>query len=88
MPTLTAEHNLTPDELSKALATLADAEDISEELVKAIKKKSACDDTPKEPRQPAVREAYHLFQRECDKALYDIERYIKEMLNGSDRGTA
>lgn len=76
---LTAEHNLTPEELAKALYALAEAEGISEELAKAISRPRACDDMPKEPRHPATCHIYHLMQQEFAKALRDIERYAREM---------
>jgi len=74
-----AEHNLTNDELSKALHGLAEAEGISEELVKALRKTSACDDTPKTPREPAVRHIYQMLRNEFARARQAIETYIEEM---------
>lgn len=79
---LTAEHNLTPEELAKALYALAEAEGVSEELAKAIGRPRACDETPKEPQHPAPRHLYHLLQQEFTKAIRDIERYAREMQMG------
>lgn len=76
-----AEHNLTNEELSKALHGLAEAEGISEELVKALRKTSACDDTPKEPRDPAVRHLYQMLRNEFAKARQDIERYAEALVS-------
>ena len=79
---LSAEHNLTPEELAKALYALAEAEGISEELAKAINRPRSCDDTPKEPRHPATRYLYRLMQQEFATALRDIKRYALEIQEG------
>jgi len=80
----TVNHNLTDEQLIKALAALADSSGIGEELQKAIKAKTAkcaCDDqTPREPRHPAVRHLYHQFLRQFDEANRDIERYAREIM--------
>lgn len=81
-----AEHNLTNEELSKALHGLAEAEGISESLVKALRKTSACDDTPKTPRDPAVRHIYQMLRNEFAKAREDIERYAREIMSGQAKG--
>lgn len=76
-----AEHNLTDQELAKALHGLAEAEGISEELVKALRKTGACDDTPKTPRDPAVRHIYQMLRNEFAKAREDIERYAEALVS-------
>lgn len=74
-------HNLTDEELVKALTALAEQSDIGEELLKAVKARtSAIDDTPKEPRDTALRHLYRLFMAEHQKAIKDIERYAKEII--------
>ena len=75
---LIASHNLDEEELLKALTALADSSGIGEELQKAIKRK-ACDDTPKEPRHPAMRHIYRQFLQLHQEAARDIERYAKEI---------
>lgn len=75
-----AEHNLSPEELKKALHGLAEAEGISEELQKALRKTAACDDTPKLPQQPAVRHIYKAMLAEFGKANADIERYAAQIM--------
>ena len=84
MVTAKISHNLTDNQLIKALAALADSSGIGEELQKAIKAKTskcACDDqAPREPRRPAVRHLYHQFLRQFDEANRDIERYAREIM--------
>ena len=75
----TIKHNLSQEDLTKALAALADESEIGEELLKAVKAKSI-DDTPKEPRHRAARELYRMLQGEFDKAAADIEKYAEEIL--------
>lgn len=76
----TIQHNLTPEELTKALAALADESEIGEPLLKAIRAKSI-DDTPKEPRHRATQELYRMLQGEFAKAAADIEEYAERMLH-------
>lgn len=73
---LTAEHNLTEEELVKALRGLADAEGIAEDLVKALRRGSI-DDTPKVPKHPATRHLYDHLMAEFRQAAEDIERYAQ-----------
>lgn len=77
---ITAEHNLSPDELSKALHGIAEAEGISEELVKALRKTSACDLTPKLPKDKAIRQIYDMLTAEFRKAAADIEMYAENII--------
>ena len=79
MTQLKVSHNLTEEELVKALSALADSSGIGEELQKAIKAK-ACDDTPKEPRYSAMRHLYQLFLQMNQEAARDIERYAREIM--------
>lgn len=76
---LKVEHNLTEEELTKALTGMAAASGIEEELVKALKQRSACDNTPKVPRTRAMKELYHRMQAEFHAAQQDIERYHQEI---------
>ena len=78
---ITAEHNLTPEEMVKALHGISEAEGISEELQKALRRTAVCDDTPKLPQQAAVRYIYETMQAEFGKANADIERYAKSILS-------
>lgn len=77
---LDVTHNLTPEELSKALHGLAEAEGISEELVKALKKTSACDLTPKKPKDKAIRQIYDMLTAEFAKAAADVQMYADHLL--------
>lgn len=77
------EHNLTDEELVKALTALADESDIGEQLLKAVKARTcACDDTPKEPRYPAMRHLYRKMMQMDRDARKDIERYAREITSG------
>ncbi len=77
----TIEHNLSDEELVKALTALADESEIGEALLKAVKAKTcACDDTPKEPRYPAMRHLYRIFMAEHQKAMKDIEQYAENII--------
>lgn len=76
---ITAEHNLLPEELSKALHGIAEAEGIAEDLVKALRKTSACDETPKLPRDKAIRHLYEMLQAEFSRANRDIMEYAAEI---------
>ncbi|KAA0888740.1 hypothetical protein [Oryzomonas rubra] len=80
----TIRHNLSPEELTKSLSALAESEGIGEELQKALRKTATCDETPKVPRQVAVRQLYEMMCREFQRAADDCERYA-EMISGSDR---
>ena len=73
--TLDIEHNLSSDELHKALTGLAEASDISEAVIETLQKAHTCDDTPKVPRHPATRELYRRFQSEFKTAIRDIAGY-------------
>lgn len=81
---ISIEHNLSDAELRKALAGMAIGSGIENELLetlaKAIKVK-ACDDTPKEPRDPAVRHIYQMLRNEFAKAREDIERYAEALVS-------
>lgn len=79
------EHNLTEEELIKALTALAEQSEIGEELLKAVKARTSVDDTPKEPRHSALRHVYRLFMLEHVKAMQDIERYARELTDESIR---
>lgn len=79
---ITAEHNLSPTELSKALHGIAEAEGITEELVKALKKTGACDLTPKLPKDKAIRQIYDMLTAEFAKAAADVQMYAEEIASG------
>ena len=69
MSKLTVRHNLQPEELRKAITAMADASGISDQVVETLQKASACDDTPKTPKEAAMRGLYHRFQAEYHKAI-------------------
>lgn len=76
----TISHNLTNTELLKALTALADDSGIGEELLKAVRRKTASiDDTPKEPMHPATRHLYRAMQAEFRKAEQDIMAYAEKI---------
>ena len=77
---LTCEHNLSPEEMLKALHGLSEAEGISEELTKALRS-SSIDLSPKVPKQPALHHVYFMLMQEFEKAAKDIERYAKELID-------
>ena len=80
---LDVEHNLSPEEMTKALRGLAEAEGISEELSKALRR-SSVDLTPKVPADPFARRIYEQMMAEFEKAAADIERYARgQMLKKS-----
>lgn len=80
---LTCEHNLSPEEMTKALRGLAEAEGISEELSKALRR-SSVDLTPKVPADPFARRIYEQMMAAFEKAAADIERYARgQMLKKS-----
>lgn len=68
MTTLAVKHNLQPEELQKAITALAESSGIADQVVEALQKAKACDDTPKTPSEPAMRELYQRFQAEFHKA--------------------
>lgn len=67
---LTCEHNLSPEEMTKALRGLAEAEGISEELSKALRR-SSVDLTPKVPADPFARRIYEQMMAAFEKAAAD-----------------
>ena len=80
----TISHNLSTEELTKALAALADESQIGEALLKAVAAKtSAIDCEPKEPRDPAMRHLYRLLVAENRRAMDDITRYAAEIASGT-----
>ncbi len=78
---LTVEHNLTDNQLRKALSSMAMASGIESEIIETLQKASACDTTPKLPRHRAIKELYQAFQKELAKAKKDIDQYAKGVLN-------
>lgn len=77
---LQVEHNLTPGDLRKALAGMAIASGIEQEMIETLQKASACDDTPKEPKHLAMRTMFQMMQQEYWQACRDIERYAKSLI--------
>lgn len=73
---ITFEHNLSNDELRKAIAGMAIGSGIEQEVLDTLLKARACDDTPKEPRTRAMLELYAAMQAEFRQAQADIERYV------------
>lgn len=79
---ITASHNLTDQELKKALAGMAIGSGIENELLETLSKAVACscdDKTPKVPKHRATRELYDAMLREFDKASRDIVTYAGEI---------
>jgi len=73
---LSVEHNLTNEELRKAISGMAIGSGIEQEVLETfLKACRGCDDTPKEPRTRAMRELYAAMQAEFRKAKEDILRY-------------
>ncbi len=72
---LTVEHNLNPEELRKALAGMAAASGIEQEVVETLQKACACDSTPKVPRTRAMKELYRRMQAEFRATNDDIQHY-------------
>lgn len=68
---LICEHNLTAGELTKALRGIAEAEGVSEELEKALRR-SSIDTIPKAPKHKAVRSIYEAMLSEFQQAATDI----------------
>lgn len=79
---LTVEHNLTDDQLRKALSGMAVASGIEPEVIETLTKACACDNTPKEPRTKAMRLLFHMMQQEYWQAARDIERYARMINKG------
>ncbi len=85
MTALNVEHNLTDDELHKAITGLAEASDISEAVIETLQKARNCDDTPKEPRYAAPREMYRRFRSEFKSAIRDIAGYADNLSQGMQK---
>lgn len=68
MSKLSVTHNLQPEQIRKAITSLAEASGIADQVFEDLQKAKACDDTPKEPKEPAMRELYRRFQAEFHKA--------------------
>jgi hypothetical protein len=69
-------HNLSPEELTKALARLADASGIGPDVAGQLLKACACDDEPKEPREPAVAGLFYQFQQRYREAMDDLRQIV------------
>lgn len=81
---LSIEHNLTNEELRKAISGMAIGSGIEQEVFETLLKAcKGCDDTPKEPRTRAMRELYAAMQAEFRQAREDIERYVSGGLKKS-----
>ena len=74
---LAIEHNLTQEELRKAITGMAIGSGIEQEVLDTLLKAKTCDDTPKEPRTRAMRELYAAMQEQFRQAQKDIERYVE-----------
>jgi len=80
---LNVEHNLSDEELCRAIAGIAIASGLQEPLQKAMRNNNGCDDnTPKEPRTKAMRILFHMMQQEYWQAARDIERYARMINKG------
>lgn len=76
---LTVEHNLTEEELRKAITGMAIGSGIEQEVLDTLLKACACDDkVPKTPKHPATRHLYRMFTDQYRQAAKDIERYARE----------
>lgn len=76
---ITCEHNLTQEELRKAITGMAIWSGIEQEVLDTLLKAKACDDTPKEPRTRAMRELYAAMQEQFRQAGQDVVEYISEI---------
>jgi hypothetical protein len=76
---LSLRHNLTDDELTKALSGLVESAGIGEELVKALTKAACSCESPKEPKDKAMVPLFQLFRDEYRKAVLDIRRGISRI---------
>lgn len=74
---LSIEHNLSQEELRKAITGMAIGSGIEQEVLDTLLKAKACDETPKEPRTRAMRELYAAMQEQFRQAQEDIERYVE-----------
>jgi hypothetical protein len=77
---LNVQHNLTGQELHKAITGMAIGSGIETEVIDTLQKAMACDNTPKVPRTRAMKELYRQFQMEFQTAKTDIEQYAKEIM--------
>lgn len=80
---LSVEHNLSQEELRKAISGMAIGSGIEQEVLDTLLKAKGCDETPKEPRTRAMRELYAAMQEQFRQAQEDIERYVSGGLKKS-----
>ena len=76
------EHNLKPEELSKALVGLAQSHHIEAEVADALCK--ALEESPVIPRQPAMRGLFFRFRALYREAIADIQDGIEKILKESE----
>ena len=83
MSTLKIRHNLSEEELTKAITSLAKNGHLEEKVITALRSQCTCDDRiPKEPRTKAMKGIYHRMCAEYDKAIKDLRDYIPRILAG------
>jgi len=77
---LQIRHNLTEQELKKAIVSLAAGGGGEEQVIKALQRSVCSCEGPKEPRDPATRELFHRFRGEYQRARKDILRIIARLI--------
>lgn len=81
MATLNVEHNLSEQELKKAIIGLTVSGGLEGEVMEVLTKACTCDEAGKEPRAPAMKGLFYLFRREYAKATEWILQYVDEVLS-------
>jgi hypothetical protein len=81
---LKISHNLTNDQLQKAVLGLVSAQGIEAEVADALLKAAGCScDGPKEPRDAPTRELLRQFRHQYALAAIDIKQAVERRLQGA-----
>ena len=82
---LKISHNLTNDQLQKAVLGLVSAQGIEAEVADALLKAAGCScDGPKEPRDAPTRELLRQFRHQYGLAAIDIKQAVERRLQGAE----
>lgn len=74
------EHNLSDNDLRKAISGIAIGSGIEQEIIDTLSKACSCDDkTPRLPKDKATLELYRAMQAEFKKSERDIKAYTGEI---------
>jgi hypothetical protein len=85
---LKISHNLTNDQLQKAVLGLVSAQGMEAEVADALLKAAGCScDGPKEPRDAPTRELLRQFRHEYALAVHDIVRAVDRRIKAKDTVT-